>query len=110
MKGKPVRTAILLLAALPALAGAAPADWKSYLCRYGDGETRLIRVNEKDQRVVVDDLDANAVKMTEAAISFEPRGGGHWSIVRDTGKLNVLEMHAYGPTRILPGDCRQVDG
>jgi hypothetical protein len=106
---KRTSAAALILAALPALAAAAPADWKSYLCRYGEGETRLIKVNEKDQRVLVDDLDANAVALSDKILSFEPRRGGHWSIVRDTGKVTVLEMRLSAPTKLLQGTCRLVD-
>jgi hypothetical protein len=100
--------AILLLAAVPLGAGAAPADWKSYLCKYGDGgTTRLIKVNEKDQRVLFEDKDADGVKISDKTIFFQPRSGGAWSIDKAGGKLDVIDIR-FG-ARMTPGTCRVVD-
>ena len=86
---------------------AAPGDWKAYLCRYGSSDAageraQLVRVNEKDQRVVVNERD-KAAKFSATGVSFEGPPEVFWVIGKD-GKLTVLGP--YGP---LPGVCRIVD-
>jgi hypothetical protein len=92
---------------------AAPADWKSYLCKYGaDAETRLVKVNEKDGRVLLNDRDAGAVKITSETVSFRPTGitgAGVWTIKRPSGDLEVLILPSNAPASVERGSCKVVD-
>src|SRR6266705_3155685 len=104
-----MKTILILLCLFPS---AAFAKWEAQLCKYGeDGETRLIKIDEKNQRVLFNDLDANAVEITATNISFEPRDrvSSHWSLNRASGKVTVLKMSSALPVTILHGSCRQVE-
>src|SRR5258708_6226967 len=108
---------LLLLAAGFALsAQAAPADWKSYLCRYtvksvmgGDGtpETTLVKVNEKDTRVMIEDRDQADVKIDDKSIHFETRLGPG-SIRKADGSFYVMRS-TVRMTEIGQGSCKVVD-
>ncbi len=81
---------LLILTVLPAIAVAAPADWKSYLFRYGKDaaseQVQLVKVNEKDARVVVNNRD-KAAKFTPDGISFDGPPEVFWSMSKDGSKL-----------------------
>ena len=64
---------------------------------------QLIKVNAKDQRVVVNERDLNA-KFSANEISFNGPPEVFWDINPTTGKATVIE--AYGP---VTGTCRKVD-
>lgn len=96
-----------LAASLALNAQAAPTDWKSYLCRYGKDaaseRVQLIKVNEKDARVMVKDRDV-APKFSATHISFDGPPEVFWSFAKADGKLTVL-----GPYGAMYGNCRIVD-
>lgn len=86
---------------------AAPTDWKSYLCRYGKDaaseQVQLVKVNEKDGRVTMNDRD-RAPKFSPTHITFDGPPEVFWQISRDGGRL--LVMGRWGP---MNGTCRIVD-
>lgn len=95
----------LALCAAPA-AQATPADWTSYLCETVDG-VRLVRVNEKDRRVVIDDRDVKVRTMASDRIAFEPPRGGTWVISKPSLALETLRFTPVAS--IEKGTCRIVD-
>lgn len=89
---------------------AAPSDWTNYLCKYGDDQTtQLVKVNEKDGRVTIDDRDMNDVKFKPDGISFKPPRGGVWVISRPSLKLGVLRYIPPGIAKMENGTCKIVD-
>lgn len=101
---------MLPLILLIGTAHAAPADWTNYLCRFGeDKTTALVRVNEKDERVTIDDRDMNDVKFKPDEISFKPPRGGVWLIKRPSLAMSRLYYIPPGLPKIEEGDCRIVD-
>jgi hypothetical protein len=97
---------LVLIASLATSASAASTDWVSYLCRYKTGEieyAQVVKVNEKQQRVTLDDRDATAVKFTANAINFGgPRGD--WIITRPSGDMLTMRGVVIGK-----GKCEKIE-
>jgi len=100
----------MLTALLFGTALAATSDWTNYLCKYGDDQTtQLVRVNEKDGRVTLDDRDMNKVKISPAEISFSPPKGGVWTIRKPGLALETLRYIPPGIPKMEDGTCKIVD-
>jgi hypothetical protein len=100
-------TSMLLAVLLISTADAAPADWKSYLCRYGDksAETvQLVKVNEKDGRVTINDKDTSGVRISADEIAFDGPRGLPWYIAKNDNRMTAMDR--YG---IVNGQCKIVD-
>lgn len=97
---------LVFLATISAVT-AAPADWSSYLCRYnvrGVERAQVVRVNEKEQRVLLDDQDATAVKLTPGNIRFGgPRGDWLIQLDRDGNMVTMRGME------IGQGKCSKIE-
>jgi len=88
---------------------AAPADWTNYLCKYGDDQiTQLVKVNEKDGRVTINDRDMNDVKIAPDKVTFSPPRGGVWIIRKPSLKLETLSYIPPGIAKMQDGSCKIV--
>lgn len=103
--------AILALLLFAGTATAAPADWKSYLCRWGPAddswhETQVVKVNEKDARVVINDRDVGDPKFKPDYVYFtteDRRLPVSWTIYKD-GRLDAMDRYL----KRLQGTCKVV--
>ena len=100
----------MLLLAVP-MALAAPADWTSYLCKYGPNDTtRLVKVNENDGRVTIDGTDMSAVVIGDGRIKFQAPGrrdGGIW-VIRKQGLALETLTYPGGLAKMENGTCKVV--
>jgi hypothetical protein len=103
------RNRMLTLLFAVSAAYAAPADWTNYLCKYGDDQTtQLVKVNEKDGRVTINDHDMNRVQISATEISFSPPRGGVWVIKKPALKLETLRYIPPGIAKMEDGTCKIV--